>query len=248
MNVDQSGKGDHHRIQDAIDAEPFNNSHHVYILVNAGTYKEKIAVPANKAFITLSAIKPGTTIITCIQRLWGHIWFSNFFFFSFFPLLINDVRFKMKLIASSSRNNGTKAVALRASADRVSFFSFFKKCHLHSVSQGNGAITSQPRQSSSQETGFIFVGCKVSEAKSALPGRPWGDYSRVLFQTKDGVLRGVQVLWTRCKAPWSYGLTTQEVAPYLGWGVVGGPSWILSANYARIKRISTMTSNNFHGG
>ncbi|XP_027148679.1 putative pectinesterase 11 [Coffea eugenioides] len=120
MNVDQSGKGDHRRIQDAIDAEPFNNSHHVYILVNAGTYKEKIAVPPNKAFLTLSGIKPATS-------------------------------------------KGTL------------------KCHLHSVSQGNGAITSQRRQSPSQETGFIFVGCKVSGAKSALLGRPWGAYSRVVF-------------------------------------------------------------------
>lgn len=64
MEVDQSGKGDYRRIQDAIDAVPSNNSVHVFILINSGIYKEKIVVPSDKPFITLSGIEPSTTIIT----------------------------------------------------------------------------------------------------------------------------------------------------------------------------------------
>lgn len=58
---------------------------------------------------------------------------------------------------------------------------FLQKCHLHSVSEGTGAITAQRRQSPSEDTGFTFLGCKVTGVKTALLGRPWGPYSRVVF-------------------------------------------------------------------
>lgn len=57
-----------------------------------------------------------------------------------------------------------------------------QKCHLHSVSEGSGAMTAQRRESPAEETGFIFLGCKVTGLKNAtVLGRPWGDYSRVVF-------------------------------------------------------------------
>lgn len=58
---------------------------------------------------------------------------------------------------------------------------FLQNCHLHSVSEGTGAITAQRRQSPSEDTGFTFLGCKVTGVKTALLGRPWGPYSRVVF-------------------------------------------------------------------
>lgn len=56
-----------------------------------------------------------------------------------------------------------------------------QKCHLHSLSEESGAITAQRRESPAEDTGFIFLGCKLTGLKSALLGRPWGDYSRVVF-------------------------------------------------------------------
>lgn len=64
IRVDQSGKGDYRKIQDAIDAVPSNNSELVYILIKPGIYKEKITVPADKPFITLSGTKAADTVIT----------------------------------------------------------------------------------------------------------------------------------------------------------------------------------------
>ena len=92
MRVDQSGKGDYQKIQDAIDAVPSNNTEVVFIWVKPGIYRyfffsicclmhiserqaveviswacfyrEKIVVPADKPFITLSGTKATTTIIT----------------------------------------------------------------------------------------------------------------------------------------------------------------------------------------
>lgn len=64
ITVDQSGKGDYKRIQDAIDAVPSNNVDLVFIRVKPGVYEEKISVPADKPFITVSGTKANDTIIT----------------------------------------------------------------------------------------------------------------------------------------------------------------------------------------
>lgn len=64
ITVDQSGKGDYKKIQDAIDAVPINNVDLVFIRVRPGMYEEKISVPADKPFITVSGTKANDTIIT----------------------------------------------------------------------------------------------------------------------------------------------------------------------------------------
>ena len=64
IRVDQSGKGDYRKIQDAIDAVPSSNKEVVFILVKPGIYKEKVVVPADKPFITISGSKANGTIIT----------------------------------------------------------------------------------------------------------------------------------------------------------------------------------------
>lgn len=64
VRVDQSGKGDYTKIQDAIDAVPSNNTELVFVLIKPGIYKEKVTVPADKPFITVSGTKVAETIIT----------------------------------------------------------------------------------------------------------------------------------------------------------------------------------------
>lgn len=64
IRVDLSGKGDYSKIQDAIDAVPSNNNQEVFILVKPGVYKEKIVVPVDKPFITISGSKANSTIVT----------------------------------------------------------------------------------------------------------------------------------------------------------------------------------------
>lgn len=72
-----------------------------------------------------------------------------------------------------------------------------QRCHLHSISDGNGAITAQRREFPTENTGFVFLGCKITGNGNggALLGRPWGSYSRsclpchtclVLYSWKDG--------------------------------------------------------------
>jgi hypothetical protein len=56
-----------------------------------------------------------------------------------------------------------------------------QRCHLHSLSKADGAITAQHRNAPSEDTGFSFLGCKITGVGTALLGRPWGAYSRVVF-------------------------------------------------------------------
>ena len=65
MIVDESGKtGDFKKIQDAIDAVPSNNVDPTFIRVEPGIYKEKVTVPQDKPFITLSGRNASSTVIT----------------------------------------------------------------------------------------------------------------------------------------------------------------------------------------
>ena len=58
-----------------------------------------------------------------------------------------------------------------------------QKCRLHSVSPAGGAFTAHKRSSESEDTGFSFVGCKLTGlgVGTSILGRPWGPYSRVVF-------------------------------------------------------------------
>lgn len=64
ITVDQSGRGNFTKIQDAIDAVPVNNVEQVFIAVKPGIYREKVIVPANKPFITISGRRAVDTIVT----------------------------------------------------------------------------------------------------------------------------------------------------------------------------------------
>ncbi|XP_044509713.1 putative pectinesterase 11 [Mangifera indica] len=210
LRVDQLGKGDFKKIQDAIDAVPSNNKELVFIWVKPGTYREKIVVPADKPFITISGTAPSTSIITWDEG--GDIFES-----STFTVLASDFVARYLTIENTYGSAG-KAVALRVSADRAAFYacnitsyqdtvlddtgnhyysncyiegatdficgnaaSLFERCHIHSLSTVNGSITAQRRMSPSENTGFTFLGCTITGVGSATLGRPWGTYSRVVY-------------------------------------------------------------------
>ncbi|CAI9116766.1 OLC1v1018002C1 [Oldenlandia corymbosa var. corymbosa] len=297
LHVDQAGNGDYRRIQDAIDAVPANNSKHVLIVIKPGVYQERVVVPSNKPFVTLSGTsKRHKTIIT-----WNA--FGDIFSSPTVTIFASDFIGRYLTILNT-HGAGAKAVALRVSGDKASFYwcriqshqdtlldekgrhyyrncyiegdtdficgnaaSVFKKCHLHSLSQGNGAVTAQQRQSPEEQTGFIFVGGKVSgSSNSAVLGRPWGTYSRVVFAFTymSSVInpegwddwgnssRQTTAFYGeyKCKGAgasssnrvnWSHSLTSDEAEPYLSWGAIGGQSWVRSA-IARLRKISSKIS------
>ncbi|ERN10857.1 hypothetical protein AMTR_s00027p00247950 [Amborella trichopoda] len=60
--------------------------------------------------------------------------------------------------------------------------SLYKGCHVHAIDRvGYGALTAQKRENMLQETGFSFVGCRVTGSGAFYLGRAWGTFSRVVF-------------------------------------------------------------------
>ncbi|XP_021284377.1 putative pectinesterase 11 [Herrania umbratica] len=297
ISVDQSGKGDYRTIQDAINAVPSNNKELIFILVKPGIYKEKVVVPADKPFITISGSEANATIIT-----WNDS--GDIFESPTFTVLASDFVGRY-LTIQNTFGPGTKAVALRVSGDRAAFFgcrilsyqdtllddtgrhyyshcyiegavdficgnaaSLFERCHLHSLSVGDAAITAQRRESPSEQTGFTFLGCKVTGVRTAVLGRPWGPYSRVVFALtymsnvilpqgwddwgdfakQSTVFYGEYKCYgpganTKKRVEWSQNLTSQEAELFLTKNMIGGKSWIRSTP-TRFKKASSAISNN----
>ncbi|KAJ4838314.1 putative pectinesterase 11 [Turnera subulata] len=282
IRVDQSGNGDFKTIQEAIDSVPSNNSELVFILVKPGIYREKVVVPADKPFITLSGTRAEDTLITGSDS-------GNIFESPTMTVLASDFVGRY-LTIENTYGSGDKAVALRVSGDRAAFYgcrilsyqdtllddtgshyysncyiegatdficgnaaSLFERCHLHSISKNNGSITAQHRNSPSENTGFLFLGCKITGdvGGSAFLGRPWGVSSRVVFAYSymSGVINppgwsdwndkskgsGVFYAEYRCYGPgadrahrvgWSQTLSNEEAEPLLTKEMIGGRSWL----------------------
>jgi pectinesterase len=58
-----------------------------------------------------------------------------------------------------------------------------QNCHLNSTSTRGGAFTAQRREAPSDDTGYSFVRCRLTGVgvDTSILGRPWGNYSRVVF-------------------------------------------------------------------
>ncbi|KAJ4964184.1 hypothetical protein NE237_024123 [Protea cynaroides] len=161
VKVDQSGNGDFKKIQDAIDAVPSNNSNNVFIWIKPGTYIEKVVVPADKPFITLSGSKSSSTIIKGSNH-------NNIFDYPTLSVLATDFVARyitiQDTILDATRCHYYSSCYIEWDTDFIcgNTASFFEKCHQHSTSEGTGAITAQRRESPSENTGFTFLGCKIT--------------------------------------------------------------------------------------
>ncbi|KAG6488335.1 hypothetical protein ZIOFF_057103 [Zingiber officinale] len=195
VRVDQTGKGDFTRIQDAINVVPSNNTESVFIWVKPGIYREKVTVPADKPFITLSGSSAMSTIIT-----YDEAWIS-----------VESPTVSILASDFNTYGQGGPAVALRVAGDRVAFYTsrfigfqdtllddagrhYYTNCYIEggtdficgnarSLFRNGGAFMAQRRSSAAEDTGYSLSNCKLTGAGvgTAILGRPWGAYSRVIF-------------------------------------------------------------------
>lgn len=134
--------------------------------------------------------------------------------------------------------------------------SLYQNCHINAIPQQNGAITAQKRSSPSEDTGFIFLNCRITGRGLMFLGRPWGSYSRVVFaytQIDDIIYPQGWDNWgepytdntvfyaqykcygpganTTRRAPWSLNLTPAQAEPFLSKRFIGGNMWMRKLPY-----------------
>lgn len=56
-----------------------------------------------------------------------------------------------------------------------------KDCELHSIASRFGSIAAHGRTCPEEETGFAFVGCRVTGTGPLYVGRAMGQYSRIVY-------------------------------------------------------------------
>nr|CAB3477715.1 unnamed protein product [Digitaria exilis] len=288
VTVDQSGRGDHRRIQDAIDAAPANDDYSgssVVIRIKPGVYRqveEKVVV--DKPGITLVGTSASSTVIT-----WNESWATAES--PTVSVLASDFITKRITFQNTFGTSGP-AVAMRVAGDRAAFYgcrfvsfqdtllddtgrhyyrgcyvqggtdfifgngkALFDKCHLHSTSPpgAGGAFTAHRRSSESEDTGFSFVGCKLTGlgVGTSILGRPWGPYSRVVFALSFMSSTVRPEGWddwsdpakqrtafygqyqcygegskTDGRVAWSHDMSQAQAAPFITKAWVGGQEWL----------------------
>nr|CAB3454920.1 unnamed protein product [Digitaria exilis] len=125
--------------------------------------------------------------------------------------------------------------------------SLYQGCTLHAVATSYGAIAASQRSSPTEDSGFSFVGCRLTGSGMLYLGRAWGRYARVVYSYCD--LSGIVVPqgwsdWgdrtvlfgeysckgpgasTRQRVPWSRALTYKEARPFLGRSFIDGEQWL----------------------
>ncbi|CAN6176144.1 unnamed protein product [Urochloa humidicola] len=129
--------------------------------------------------------------------------------------------------------------------------SLYQGCTLHAVATSYGAIAASQRSSPTEDSGFSFVGCRLTGSGMLYLGRAWGRYARVVYSYCDlsGIVvpqgwsdwgdrsRTKTVLFgeysckgpgasTRQRVPWSRALTYEEARPFLGRSFINGEQWL----------------------
>lgn len=59
--------------------------------------------------------------------------------------------------------------------------SIYENCELHAIPMNNGAFTAHKRSSPAEDSGFVFLQCKLTGKGLMHLGRAWGPYSTTLF-------------------------------------------------------------------
>ncbi|KAF6174302.1 hypothetical protein GIB67_040795 [Kingdonia uniflora] len=129
---------------------------------------------------------------------------------------------------------------------------FYERCELHSLAKGLGAITANARDSSNENSGFVFVHCKITGTGDIYLGRAWKSRPKVVFaytEMAGGVNsegwsdkgysnRDKTIFYgeyecvgpgasTTKRAKYAKILTADQVKPFLHLSYVGGETWIL---------------------
>jgi len=125
----------------------------------------------------------------------------------------------------------------------------FENCEIHSIPHGPGGyLTAQSNTRSGQDAGYVFNHCKITADKGAddvYLGRPWRDYSTVIFMNTDIEAPIVAAGWSDWKSAPQPRLPTATYAEFnstgLGADAKARESYSRQLTAAEAKKYETKT-------
>ncbi|XP_045791200.1 putative pectinesterase 63 [Trifolium pratense] len=138
--------------------------------------------------------------------------------------------------------------------------SLYQGCTINSIAQNVGFITAQKRSSlTTDDSGFSILNSKVIGSGQVYLGRPWGDYSRVIFSytymdnlvlpqgwvdTMDDGDHHLSVFYAEYKCtgpgsnfagrlPWIQRLSDKDAQEFIGVHFIYGETWLITSGGAR---------------
>ncbi|MCH90629.1 putative pectinesterase 53-like [Trifolium medium] len=130
--------------------------------------------------------------------------------------------------------------------------SLYEGCTINSIAENSGFITAQKRSSLTMDTGFSILNSRVIGSGQVYLGRPWADYSRVIFSytymdtlvlpqgwidTMDGHHHNLTVFYAeyKCSGPgssfagrpaWIRRLSDEDAKEFIGVHFIRGETWL----------------------
>src|SRR5215813_6416862 len=213
ITVAADGSGDFKTVQQAVDHVPDNNNQPVVIHIKRGVYQEQVRVTrryltfrgedAATTVLTyrLSALQAGntrlafSTLINANDFHAENLTFENSFgtgsqavalFVDADHASFKNCRFlgwQDTLFVNGSRHY-FKDCYIEGHVDFIfgTASAVFEDCTIHS--KGQGYVTAHYRMSNDEDTGFVFVRCRLTgenTGNGVYLGRPWRPYARVVF-------------------------------------------------------------------
>ena len=191
--VAADGSGDFKTVQQALDHVRDANNQPVVIKIRPGIYREQIRVAAGKRHITLRGEDPQKTVLSfklsALQAGNTRLAFSalvNADDFRAENVTFENCRFlgwQDTLFVNGSRHY-FKNCYIEGHVDFIfgTASAVFEDCTIHS--KGQGYVTAHYRLSNDENTGFVFIRCRLTGADTGngvYLGRPWRPYARVVF-------------------------------------------------------------------
>ncbi|XP_045791215.1 probable pectinesterase 53 [Trifolium pratense] len=151
--------------------------------------------------------------------------------------------------------------------------SLYQGCTINSIAQNVSFITAQKRSSlTTDDSGFSILNSKVIGSGQVYLGRPWGDYSRVIFSytymdnlvlpqgwvdTMDDGDHHLSVFYAEYKCtgpgsnfagrlPWIQRLSDKDAQEFIGVHFIYGETWLITSGGARTLVLNESLENVSH--